>query len=1502
MVEKGQVQAEAGVLAEDREAGKTMSTTEDGGEPGKEEEEAAIALPPLNDMYILPPRQKPGGAVAQNEFCLPLPPIRPEEPVLSLRLALAEVLGFAHFTNYRVEVEPEAAKPQTLGEEIILPIVSPFTGQNAIICVPAALKSIDKCLPGNDSEQAEFFDGVLDEFSDLQSTAAVKDGVALRIVLERYDASSVKEHVARLRHLLDGNAPAVSSLIDDNTASPSSSEESKDDNSGAEVVSAEGIEKPDKLKPLPELPHIDSARVDGSNLSDFFYLCAGEDAKSFAQVGGSSNIKEQTGKASKKKKSKSAEKIGAAADPNYDDEELGTMPADIVREKLFRLNELEGLVCVPCTIQYSGFHPPPPLRRMMGDIAYLEVSIQEKDGTVSVLQVSAGVYGFFVNRTTHVDSKHSFDPSPARPMCFSHTLLDCLLQASASFAEMWKLALEAAKERSDVSSQINKGAFSTLFRLAIRGDMGGYSEPSLAMKSSIALDSTIRTPSWLVRLPKSPTADEPMWNRSIYHAHSSARAEEELSQTFGVDVRNGALRDWNEELQLAREMPTSTLQERLERARVIHKTMTEFGEAALLAVKAISDGHISPMNPNEGTRTQVYLHNNIFVSRALDVGPETFRLVKGDRAAKKSAGREIQCIKTFHRMEGSGFHTLATVLVDFLGSRFICQSILPGILPGEKSHTILLGSVDIDIPMKCDEEFQKLLQEKVGEALNLLERSVFTSPLTEERREECKKMKKASLLLAGIGTETNPDAEVDLDAVMTTSAPLETKGIRGSDQRKYLLDFGRMTPRDANWVPQDEGGTGRWEALNKNGASAGYVPSTLDDDEWTMNVLRPELINQWIRTVVSKYIEQKRKQHVESVARNKKAEADGENAEERKDGITEDRFEVTDDEQKRLTDGMRLNVNVFLPDVRIVDKEQMKKDEEKVREAAAFLFDEVLPRVTRAVREGGLSALPLGGKSLTEFLHRHGVNCRYLGRLATLAREEELRDFKSNEDLKNGRLTVFSRRTMPLSWLELLECEMVARAAKHVMDKYLMQGGGASAAQPAQLVASFLSAVVSEREETAGQTETRLEKSDFSAPDEDDLQAFTIYDVGGNGDAIPAKTRTRHEVWKDIELEIGRRFRYSLVLFNKGNKSGRAIHVPLLRRVCQRTGVRLVTKNYEVGGGCNTEGNSAGGRLTASFPISPVDIVDIAPLMKHTAAYHEGFIPCTLSPTMVTPLLQISLFDAKLALERAHLQMSGRGLSRALELAQEAASLYQRVTENGAHPAVVECVELMSSVFLEANDPTLAISNGAKALGLAVQSGGFDGPNVFNIHILMFQMLFAARQFDLCVKHLRAAMYLLEISSGPRHIEHYDALHKLGALYSLDEYEGKYSAVAVKIFRELGSLNPTDRLLEGFTLRSLAKSLAQSGQFKDAVEAEKRANQSLSRFVASDHAAMKESDRDLKKYTELAVKAGNRSEEKKSLEEEEQKAEAIAANLVAEEESKKKKQQSNHSKKKKSKK
>lgn len=1500
------------------------------GEVVEGEEEAYIPVEQvmLKGLMILSPRQSKNAdsAAAPVTMChaVALPPLRAEEPVQSLRGALVEVVGFSHLTNFRFEVIAKPAANVIANTPI--PIISPYTGTDASVTVPQGMKSLrPDILPSPE---------ILDEFGNL--TRLVEQGwhdkeAAFEIVLERYDLAGIKDHVQRLRSILAGNAPAVTSLLEDDDVAGTDPAQEEEEGGGGGNGGPENEEKK-QIKPLPPLPRdgpiLKLTANEPINLSDFFYRVNGEDRDKYN--GNGRNLIQEGGKGSKKKKKSKTSNNKSGKEVEDDDaKEDALTPEGELKQQLTRWNQLDEETKVPFTVRYSGFHPPSASRRLMGDLAYLQlVPVAEEghteNGQSGSIHITATPMGFYINRSTVSKGKVRFDPSPAPESCFSHALLDCLLKASSGFFKAWEKALAASHERVELMKQLNKDTALSFFRIAVRGDFPGFQTAAAAAQSvQHALDSSLTTPSWLVPRPTTyPGADsETAWTGNQFHGYSVTRVEEDLMQTYGVEIRNGGSRDWNEELQMAREMPATTLPERIERARLLHKVMTEFGEASLHGVKAIHDGHIAPMNPNEGARSQVFLHNNIFFSRALDSSPETFKIAQGDKAARKAANRDIQCISTLHRSEKTGLYTLATVLIDYLGTRYVCQSIIPGILIGEKSHTLLYGAVETGVPLKWDAELHTLLKESVAEPMMIATRKILRLPLTQDRMDEVQKIKETSPFFAGLENKTEVE-KVEPNATIETCIPIEAKGILGSDQRRYLLDFGRLTPRDANWLPETKGGTGRYEAaLNGSAKGKSTIPSSLDDDEWTMHVLRPELVSRFTQYAMATYMHEKKimqkqgekvdkiaKETTDAITRESETKevadssvVDGNDIKE-DSPITvepkakEEKKGMLSEEDLAYMESLRLNINVFLPHMKQfegIDDEyakQMRQDENKVREVASFLWDDILPKITRAIRDGTVPQVPLDGRTLTEFLHRNGVNCRYLGRLAFLAREEEVKDEQVEAGLKQGTRTIIERKKMPRCWLDLLECEMVARASKHVLDRYLTENGGVAAAQPSQTIGSFLSALVSERVETAAQTEARLEKRESNEPDEDDFNSLTLRLRGGEDESGSGGILGRYEVWQDIEAEVGRRFRYRLLLFNNGNKSGRALYIPLLRRFCQRTGIRLAGKDYDVGGSCICNlGSIWPGGMTESYPISQLDVIDIVPLMKHAAAYNEGFTPCSVGPTVALPALQVSLRDARIALERAHVQVNIRSLGKGLELAQEAASLYQRVTENASHPGVIESIELMANIFLEAGDPEMAAANGAKVLALAIQNGGFDTANVFTSHMTLFQMFYAGRELDRALKHLHAALYILEIMAGPRHTECFTAYHKLGSVYSNDDYEGKYLDIALKFMQEAVKRESCDRLMDGIVAKSLAKILSGVGDYKEAVEAEKKAYQILSMFLSQEHQLSKESDTDLKNYTKLAVQQGSRLVSDEKIKEEEAKAEAVAAALAAEEEKERKK-------------
>jgi protein TIF31 len=543
------------------------------------EADVPVEAPVLKNLVILPPLQKRGTS-SRDELldAVPLPPIRAEEPVSSIRAALSEVVGYAHLTNYRFVLE-ETAKPPTTGERKPF-VVSPYTGTNAVVSVPTAIKSLEK-EPQVSSEKSL----VLDDYGDLTSLveSGLQDGSAFRVVLERYDTALVRDHVGRLRSLLEGNAPSASSLNeggaieqpeeepaetaaedtkpDDATSEPKKEEEkSREEKNKEEAVVKEKAQK-EAVKDLETYPVGKSVALDGNNLKDFFYLACGEDPALYSENAvKNTNSKKENGSKKSKKKNKKHKEEDEEAEPDEPSSE------EAMREIIPRLNILEEKTRIKCTIRLSGFHPPPPPRRLMGDLSYLEVSLPGEKDTIHITAIPTG---FYVNRSSSASGVPKFDPSPAVKPCFSHELLDCLLQCSASLSTAWEEAMIASKERAELMSTLNKdGPFLSLFRVAIRGDFKGYTNPSTASAAE-GIDALLQTPTWLVPIPKAEEQSEDSWTRNSVHKYNPARTEDELSNSFGVDIRSGAVRDWNEELQSAREMSVEFLPERIERARLV---------------------------------------------------------------------------------------------------------------------------------------------------------------------------------------------------------------------------------------------------------------------------------------------------------------------------------------------------------------------------------------------------------------------------------------------------------------------------------------------------------------------------------------------------------------------------------------------------------------------------------------------------------------------------------------------------------------------------------------------------------------------------------------------------------------------------------------------------------------------------------------------------------------------------------------------------------------------
>lgn len=92
---------------------------------------------------------------------------------------------------------------------------------------------------------------------------------------------------------------------------------------------------------------------------------------------------------------------------------------------------------------------------------------------------------------------------------------------------------------------------------------------------------------------------------------------EVVNPLYGLDPKG--IRDWNEEYNVVKDFPMNNTAARAQRDRAIQKIYNDFLIAATEGAIAMVKGNLTPLNPNEPMKSQVYVYNYIFFSYAIDV-------------------------------------------------------------------------------------------------------------------------------------------------------------------------------------------------------------------------------------------------------------------------------------------------------------------------------------------------------------------------------------------------------------------------------------------------------------------------------------------------------------------------------------------------------------------------------------------------------------------------------------------------------------------------------------------------------------------------------------------------------------------------------------------------------------------------------------------------------------------------------------------------------------------
>lgn len=494
----------------------------------------------------------------------------------------------------------------------------------------------------------------------------------------------------------------------------------------------------------------------------------------------------------------------------------------------------------------------------------------------------------------------------------------------------------------------------------------------------------------------------------------------------------GQTRDWNEELQTTRELPRKTLPERLLRERAIFKVHGDFVTAATRGAMAVIDGNVLAINPGEDAKMQMFIWNNIFFSLGFDVR-DHYKELGGDHAAFVAPRYDLHGVRVYNAVDVEGLYTLGTVVIDYRGYRVTAQSIIPGILEREQEQSVVYGSIDFGKTVLSHPKYLELLR-LAGKHLKILPHSVLN-----ER-----------------------DEPVEL------CSSVECKGIIGNDGRHYILDLLRTFPPDVNFLKLQD------VQLSKELTDMGFPI----EHRHKLCCLRQELLEAFIEDryvtfirIAAVHLQQlnAKKQaattekELPAIAEKQEEQPEVAKAEEEKpkeekpqqqqkedsspsasetksaeamvNAIREAQSNVAVSNEVQAAEvvkracaavgslkekefDFRFNPDVFSPGIRHIDGpdggvQSLAKQKRLVQDAAEFL---VLKQIPAFIKEHmAHSSPPIDGQSLTESLHSHGINIRYLGKVIKMLGQMPRMDY--------------------LHRIAILE--LIVRATKHIYYTYM---------------------------------------------------------------------------------------------------------------------------------------------------------------------------------------------------------------------------------------------------------------------------------------------------------------------------------------------------------------------------------------------------------------------------------------------------------------------------------
>ena len=571
-------------------------------------------------------------------------------------------------------------------------------------------------------------------------------------------------------------------------------------------------------------------------------------------------------------------------------------------------NEMDHFEPIKCieSINFSSFNPPPPSCQMKGDLLYIKIKTLEGGEHV----ITCNSRGFYINNSV---GDTVFDPIPTQRInpCYSHSLVGLLHQLSDRFSKK-------------IEEHVNK---------------------------IVSAD-----PFWISNI-NNPISD---WASPSYLDHAESNYfkinnEEAISGYYGLESKG--TRDWNEEIQVCKDLPKQSILQRIQRDRAFYKIYYDFLEAAKKGSIAIINKSIPPLNPMDEDHQHVFVYNQIFFSFAIDSAEKYKDVSSSDSNPSYTAtNHDMLGLKTLHAIDIDGMHIIATCHVNYKGHRVIAQSIIPGILTNtDQSSLTEFGSVDDGKTINSNPEFCEIMK-KLSEHLAIKDSKI----LDEENK------------------------------IHEIPGSVDVKGIRGTDKRKYLLDLVRLTPRDLNFKgPNYSSCLVRPELIR--------IYQKTKDLEFATNKVN-EMFKEnpeEDKTTDSKNESEKpqdtaaNREKTNNDNPDKTQETDNKEIEERK----QKQIERIKEFNKALREGPQYKYNLNLYTNAKLVEEDYKEDQKQIKDLSQFIIDTQIPKIVKLFK--GSENVPTDNESLWELLHSNGINIRYLGKIYDQIDSEYLPHIKS---------------------------------------------------------------------------------------------------------------------------------------------------------------------------------------------------------------------------------------------------------------------------------------------------------------------------------------------------------------------------------------------------------------------------------------------------------------------------------------------------------------------------